>query len=1133
MQGGLAGNNKHDALAVLAAQRPALILLTETHASQFDCKEPNLQGYDCISKPRPQTQQARRGPPRGGIAVFVADGFRQHVKEWKVAADGTYVILELAAGLLLADERAAYLAVCYVPPKLGRNCSLESFDDLQRDLAELPLDSPILTAGDMNAHTAGLTDLYPAQDILSDEDSDSDEDTEPEEWPENFLTVPRRNMQPPNTNNNHWGEEFIQYLQATGQAILNGRVPGDLTGKITRRDKWGEGSLLDYFAARAAVAKHVVSLQVLDDPSSLPVLCSDHNPVLLTLTGGNAEWAAPKHASPKGLCNIRYQVGGQEKLLTKLQADQQTASPSDCAAMSYGRILARVSAAAMDTFPQRKHHCQVQMPPWTDTEYRQLKQRLAQACRPMQVPASELTSLQHQVQGMRKHKRRNYLKANSAKLEAACRAGHQSFWTPFKVRKQSQCPVNAHAQLAYMQNLHGTVPAPAPVQLFPCELPAHRDPAPDATQLNADITAAEVESALRRAKRGKATGHDGLSADLLKDAAPALLDEYVHLFNLMLAGDIPDALSMGLITAVHKTGDKCDMANYRSITVTPPLKKVFDSVLECRLTAWTEEHGLRAATQAGFRPDQRTSDQHYVLHTLQDKYCRAGGQLHCCFVDFRKAFDTVPRDVLWAVLQSIGVGGRFLSCLQAMYNKDCAAVKTAEGLSEPFRCHQGVQQGSPLSPALFGIFVDALERLMQCNTGCHVPELSGHPVPLLLYADDLVLISRSAGGLQDLLHTLHQFATYRRLQVSIKKTEVLVFQQRKSALASLPTFHYDRKALKKVHQFKYLGLTLETQGGFREAIAQLCASARRAAFAVRHRCCRQGISSLDCILKLFNTKVLLILSYGCEVWFGNCCKDETKRRWAGAAEQVHKDFLRGILGVSRRAPTAAVLTEFGTYPLAVHWAKVAARFQKRAQCMEDDRPVRWAATYWGVPGSDTDVTDTENTAAAEEVRLFKESCTTPGLTLVPEYFHDVKLQEGLEPYLWHVKIASHRRALALLRLNCSQLRVCTDRIKKPKPPREERVCRLCSTGAVEDELHILTTCPAMSGFRASCPELQREHRNLASVFAGCKLRSLGWFAYQALQEHSRLLEIMGLPLWPANWVPQSNRRPAPRRRRRQ
>eukprot|EP00891_Asterochloris_glomerata_P007322 jgi/Astpho2/7322/Aster-x0758 len=205
--------------------------------------------------------------------------------------------------------------------------------------------------------------------------------------------------------------------------------------------------------------------------------------------------------------------------------------------------------------------------------------------------------------------------------------------------------------------------------------------------------------------------------------------------------------------AVHKTGDKCDMANYRSITVTPPLKK--------------------------------------------DKYCREGGQLHCCFVDFRKAFDTVPRDVLWAVLSSIGVGGRFLSCLQAMYSKHCAAVRTADGLSKPFRCHQGVQLGSPLSPALFGIFVDALERLMQRNFGLDVPELDGHAVPLLLYADDLVLISRSAMGLQGLLDTVHRFATCRRLQVSIKKTEVLVFQPRRPALASLPTLHYNRKALKK------------------------------------------------------------------------------------------------------------------------------------------------------------------------------------------------------------------------------------------------------------------------------------------------------------------------------------------------
>lgn len=103
---------------------------------------------------------------------------------------------------------------------------------------------------------------------------------------------------------------------------------------------------------------------------------------------------------------------------------------------------------------------------------------------------------------------------------------------------------------------------------------------------------------------------------------------------------------------------------------------------------------------------------------------------------------------------------------------------------------------------------------------------------------------------------------------------------------------------------------------------------------MRHHCCRQGITSLVCILKLFNAKVFPILSYCCEVWFGTCCRDATKRQWAEAAEQVHRALLGGILGVSRRAPTAAVLAEFGTYPLAVHWAGVAARFQTRAQCVE-------------------------------------------------------------------------------------------------------------------------------------------------------------------------------------------------------
>ena len=151
-----------------------------------------------------------------------------------------------------------------------------------------------------------------------------------------------------------------------------------------------------------------------------------------------------------------------------------------------------------------------------------------------------------------------------------------------------------------------------------------------------------------------------------------------------------------------------------------------------------------------------------------------------------------------------------------------------------------------------------------------------------------------------------------------------------------------------------------------------------------------------------------------------------------------------------------------TYPLAVYWARIATRFSTCA-----GHGGQTSALGWRVLCPDIDVTDTEDIAAAEEVHHFKDSWNIPGLTLVPEYFRDVRLQEGLKPYLCHVKITSHRRVLACLKLSCNELRVCTDRIVRPvRPHREEWGCCLRPTGSVEDELHNLTTCPALAALCA-------------------------------------------------------------------
>ena len=111
----------------------------------------------------------------------------------------------------------------------------------------------------------------------------------------------------------------------------------------------------------------------------------------------------------------------------------------------------------------------------------------------------------------------------------------------------------------------------------------------------------------------------------------------------------------------------------------------------------------------------RSTDNIFVLKSLIDKQKqtrqgKASGKLYCSFVDFKKAFDTVPRGLPWQVLERVGIRGPILDCIQSLYAHDSAAVRNSEGISEIFDCLMGVKQGCPLSATLFGLFVDGLEQ---------------------------------------------------------------------------------------------------------------------------------------------------------------------------------------------------------------------------------------------------------------------------------------------------------------------------------------------------------------------------------------------------------------------------------------
>jgi hypothetical protein len=193
-----------------------------------------------------------------------------------------------------------------------------------------------------------------------------------------------------------------------------------------------------------------------------------------------------------------------------------------------------------------------------------------------------------------------------------------------------------------------------------------------------------------------------------------------------------------------------------------------------------------------------------------------------------------------------------------MYAKDTVRVNhPSKGVTFSFRC----QQGCSLSPLLFGLYLDALEGLLDSRE-CDAPTLANVHVWLLLFADNLVLTSELEVGLQQQLDTLQQFFTEHGFIVNVEKTKAMVF----NSVDPCQEFVFKGDAIERVQTFKYLGILLETTPNLDNAVEHLAVASRCSLFALNRRCAELCIMDVKLCSNLFNTLVRSIASYACEVW---------------------------------------------------------------------------------------------------------------------------------------------------------------------------------------------------------------------------------------------------------------------------
>ena len=151
------------------------------------------------------------------------------------------------------------------------------------------------------------------------------------------------------------------------------------------------------------------------------------------------------------------------------------------------------------------------------------------------------------------------------------------------------------------------------------------------------------------------------------------------------------------------------------------------------------------------------------MRQLHEKYLGKGKDLYFMFIDLEKAFDRVPRKVLWWALRKLLVPEWLVRTIQAMYSGAKSAIRINGQFSAEFGVTVGVHQGSVLSPLLFIIVMEALSR--EFRTGCPWE---------LLYADDLVLVAESVEELTRKFSLWKQGLEGKGLRVNLGKTKLMV-----------------------------------------------------------------------------------------------------------------------------------------------------------------------------------------------------------------------------------------------------------------------------------------------------------------------------------------------------------------------
>ena len=388
------------------------------------------------------------------------------------------------------------------------------------------------------------------------------------------------------------------------------------------------------------------------------------------------------------------------------------------------------------------------------------------------------------------------------------------------------------------------------------------------------ISEEEVRRRLETLDITKSPGPDQIHPRIMKELAGPLSAPLKAIFQKSLeTAMLPVDWRVGNITPIFKAGDRNYPGNYRPVSLTSISCKVLESFIRDALLDHLVTENLLSEDQFGFLPGRSCALQLLVvveewLRILDDR-----GAVDVIFLDFRKAFDSVPHRRLLLKLQAIGVGGPLLHWIEAFLSDRRQRVGIEGVYSEWARVTSGIPQGSVLGPILFLVYINDLPDVVRCTAK--------------LFADDTKVYRSVAGSkdqelLQSDINALEAWTVTWQLPFNTKKCKLMHLGNSNQSFR----YHMAEEELVTVKTEKDLGIFIDNTLKFHEQTAAAVGRANKILGLIK-----RSFVALDShtLPVLFKTMVRPHLEYSNSVWgpTSRADQDAIERVQRRATKLVH------------------------------------------------------------------------------------------------------------------------------------------------------------------------------------------------------------------------------------------------------